>query len=122
MNGVSFVPPTTPVLLQILSGAEDAQSLLPSGSVFPLPRNSVIQVSIPGGGQVRGVFMTRRRSSQLRFFFFLSLRCSTHSTCTATHSTSCAAQAARSITTPTPSVVLPVSAVLNVGSEYSLAR
>ncbi|KAF7336445.1 Laccase 1 [Mycena sanguinolenta] len=29
MNGVSFVPPTTPVLLQILSGAEDAQSLLP---------------------------------------------------------------------------------------------
>ncbi|KAJ7890146.1 laccase 1 [Mycena olivaceomarginata] len=51
MNGVSFVPPTTPVLLQILSGAEDAQSLLPTGSVFPLPKNSLIQVSIPGGGQ-----------------------------------------------------------------------
>ncbi|KAJ7921991.1 laccase 1 [Mycena leptocephala] len=47
MNNVSFVPPTTPVLLQILSGAEDAQSLLPTGSVFPIPKDSVIQVSIP---------------------------------------------------------------------------
>ncbi|KAJ6553016.1 Cupredoxin [Mycena capillaripes] len=51
MNNVSFVPPTTPVLLQILSGKEDAQSLLPTGSVFPIPKDSVIQVSIPGGGQ-----------------------------------------------------------------------
>jgi hypothetical protein len=111
MNGVSFVPPTTPVLLQILSGAEDAQSLLPTGSVFPLPKNSLIQVSIPGGGQVRGVLMARRRRSELRFFFFLPLRYSTHSTCTATHSTSCAVRAARSITTLILSVVLSVITV-----------
>jgi hypothetical protein len=68
MNNVSFVPPTTPVLLQILSGAEDAQSLLPTGSVFPIPKDSVIQVSIPGGGQVRGVLMPRHRDSELMFF------------------------------------------------------
>ncbi|KAJ7222978.1 laccase 1 [Mycena haematopus] len=49
INGVSFVPPTAPVLLQILSGAHTAAELLPSGSVFPLPPNSVIEISIPGG-------------------------------------------------------------------------
>ncbi|KAJ6468289.1 laccase 1 [Mycena sanguinolenta] len=49
INGVSFVPPTTPVLLQILSGAETAASLLPAGSVYPLPSNSTIELSMPGG-------------------------------------------------------------------------
>ncbi|KAF7375301.1 Laccase lcc5 [Mycena sanguinolenta] len=49
INGVSFVPPTTPVLLQILSGAETAASLLPAGSVYPLPSNSTIELSLPGG-------------------------------------------------------------------------
>jgi hypothetical protein len=72
MNNVSFVPPPTPVLLQILSGAEDAQSLLPTGSVFPIPKDSVIQVSIPGGGQVRGVFMARRRFGTDVLFFLSS--------------------------------------------------
>ena len=49
INNLSFVPPTVPVLLQILSGAKTAQELLPSGSVFVLPRNKSVEVSIPGG-------------------------------------------------------------------------
>ena len=49
INGASFIPPTPPVLLQILSKAQTAQDLLPAGSVFPLPRNKVIEISIPGG-------------------------------------------------------------------------
>ena len=49
VNGVSFVPPTAPVLLQILSGAASATDLLPSGSVYSLPANKVIEISMPGG-------------------------------------------------------------------------
>lgn len=49
MNGATFVPPTAPVLLQIMSGAQAAQDLLPAGSVFTLPPNKVIEISIPGG-------------------------------------------------------------------------
>ncbi|KAF7320625.1 Laccase 1 [Mycena chlorophos] len=49
INGVAFVPPTVPVLLQILSGAQTAAELLPSGSLYTLPPNKVIEISIPGG-------------------------------------------------------------------------
>ncbi|KAJ7779414.1 laccase [Mycena maculata] len=49
VNGATFVPPTVPVLLQILSGEQLATDLLPSGSVYVLPPNSVIEVSVPGG-------------------------------------------------------------------------
>nr|CBV46340.1 laccase [Meripilus giganteus] len=49
INGATFVPPTVPVLLQILSGTQSATDLLPSGSVFPLPGNSTIEISLPGG-------------------------------------------------------------------------
>lgn len=49
INNVPFVPPTTPVLLQILSGKISAQNLLPQGSVYTLPPNKVIEVSIPPG-------------------------------------------------------------------------
>ncbi|KAJ3555953.1 hypothetical protein NM688_g2291 [Phlebia brevispora] len=49
INGVTFVPPTVPVLLQILSGAQTAQDLLPAGSVYPLPSNAVIELSLPAG-------------------------------------------------------------------------
>ncbi|KII87726.1 hypothetical protein PLICRDRAFT_176505 [Plicaturopsis crispa FD-325 SS-3] len=48
VNGVAFVPPSVPVLLQILSGARNATDLLPNGSVYPLPRNKVVEISIPG--------------------------------------------------------------------------
>jgi len=49
INGATFKPPTVPVLLQILSGAKTPQELLPPGSVYILPRNKVVEVSIPGG-------------------------------------------------------------------------
>ncbi|KAF8237984.1 laccase 2 precursor [Tricholoma matsutake] len=48
MNGATFNPPPAPVLLQILSGARSAHDLLPPGSIYPLPPNKVIEVSIPG--------------------------------------------------------------------------
>ncbi|KAJ7610637.1 yellow laccase [Mycena polygramma] len=49
LNNNSFNPPTAPVLLQILSGAQSAQDLLPKGSVIALPPNKTIEISIPGG-------------------------------------------------------------------------
>jgi iron transport multicopper oxidase len=49
INGATFATPTVPVLLQILSGAKTAQELLPAGSVYVLPRNKSVEVSIPGG-------------------------------------------------------------------------
>ncbi|KAJ7936277.1 laccase [Mycena leptocephala] len=49
VNGAEFIPPTAPVLLQILSGAHTAADLLPPGSIYTLPPNSVIEVSVPGG-------------------------------------------------------------------------
>jgi iron transport multicopper oxidase len=49
INGASFVPPTVPVLLQILSGAQTAQQLIPSSSIYSLPKNATIQLSLPAG-------------------------------------------------------------------------
>ncbi|KAK7007823.1 multicopper oxidase/laccase [Favolaschia claudopus] len=49
VNGAEFIAPTAPVLLQILSGAHTAAELLPNGSVFTLPPNSVVELTIPGG-------------------------------------------------------------------------
>jgi len=49
VNNASFTPPSVPVLLQIISGASTPQELLPSGSVYVLPPNKVIEITIPGG-------------------------------------------------------------------------
>ncbi|KAJ7918502.1 laccase [Mycena leptocephala] len=49
INNATFLPPTVPVLLQILSGAHTAQELLPKGAVYELPPNKVIEISIPRG-------------------------------------------------------------------------
>ncbi|KAK0498036.1 laccase lcc5 [Armillaria luteobubalina] len=49
INGYSFIPPTTPVLLQILSGAHNPHDLIPSHSIYSLPLNSTIEISMPGG-------------------------------------------------------------------------
>ncbi|KAG5641835.1 Acyl-coenzyme A oxidase 2, partial [Asterophora parasitica] len=49
INNVSYTSPPVPVLLQILSGAKTPQQLLPTGSIFTLPRNKVIEITIPGG-------------------------------------------------------------------------
>ncbi|CAL1710124.1 unnamed protein product [Somion occarium] len=49
INGVSFVPPNVPVLLQILSGTTDPQDLLPAGSVIELPAGKVIELTLAAG-------------------------------------------------------------------------
>jgi len=49
VDGIPFVPPTVPVLLQILSGTSQAADLLPTGSIYSLPLGSVVELSIPGG-------------------------------------------------------------------------
>nr|BAE80732.1 laccase 2 [Flammulina velutipes] len=54
VNGATFEPPTTPVLLQLLSGAQTADTLLPAGSLFTLPANRVVELSIPSEGLIGG--------------------------------------------------------------------
>ncbi|KAL0580549.1 laccase, multicopper oxidase, benzenediol:oxygen oxidorectuctase [Marasmius crinis-equi] len=49
LNGKTFDPPTVPVLLQILSGAQTADNLLPEGMVFPLPKDATVELSFTGG-------------------------------------------------------------------------
>ncbi|KAF9441333.1 multicopper oxidase, partial [Macrolepiota fuliginosa MF-IS2] len=49
INNNTFVPPTVPVLLQILSGARTAQDLLPKGGVLTVERNKTVQINMPGG-------------------------------------------------------------------------
>ena len=55
VNGVTFESPSVPVLLQILSGTTNPAQLLPSGSVYALPGNASIELSIPGGALGGGV-------------------------------------------------------------------
>ncbi|EEB89060.1 hypothetical protein MPER_12893 [Moniliophthora perniciosa FA553] len=50
INGVEYVSPPLPVLLQVLSGAQKPGALLPAGSVYGLLANSSIEISITGGG------------------------------------------------------------------------
>ncbi|THU88238.1 laccase [Dendrothele bispora CBS 962.96] len=54
MNGTQFVPPNVPVLLQILSGTQRAQDLLPTGSVYGLPLNKSIEINLFGNGTPGG--------------------------------------------------------------------
>ncbi|KAH7891029.1 laccase [Phlebopus sp. FC_14] len=54
MNNVSYHNPPVPVLLQILSGARHPMELLPNGSVYVLPPNKVIEVSVPATDQQPG--------------------------------------------------------------------
>jgi iron transport multicopper oxidase len=49
VNGTAFISPKLPVLLQILSGAHNAHTLMPEGGVIGLPGHSSIEVTIPGG-------------------------------------------------------------------------
>ncbi|KAH9998717.1 laccase [Russula vinacea] len=49
VNGVTFEPPSVPVLLQILSGASNASDLLPAGSIYGLELNKSVELTIPGG-------------------------------------------------------------------------
>nr|UDP83128.1 laccase 14 [Cyathus bulleri] len=49
VNGATYDPPTVPILLQTLSGAVNPSDLVPADSIYPLPKNKVIQLSIPAG-------------------------------------------------------------------------
>nr|ABR24264.1 laccase [Pholiota nameko] len=49
VNNATFAPPTVPVLLQIMNGTRTAAELLPRGSVYVLPPNRVVELSLPGG-------------------------------------------------------------------------
>lgn len=49
INGSVFQPPSVPVLLQILSGAQDPHDLLPQGSVYTVERNKTVQLNFPSG-------------------------------------------------------------------------
>ncbi|KAG1740355.1 laccase [Suillus lakei] len=53
VNNVTYQSPTVPVLLQILSGAQDPSQLLPNGSVIVLEANKVVELTMsitgPGG-------------------------------------------------------------------------
>ena len=49
VNGFSFVTPSVPVLLQILSGAAPASDLLPAGNIYHLRPNKSVELTIPGG-------------------------------------------------------------------------
>ncbi|KAF9468169.1 laccase [Collybia nuda] len=50
INGISYLSPTLPVLLQLLSGAKAPADLIPSEQAFIIPANKLIEISIPGTG------------------------------------------------------------------------
>lgn len=54
VNNVSYHNPPTPVLLQMLSGAQHPSDLLPSGSVYELPANKVVEIAFPNTGLALG--------------------------------------------------------------------
>ncbi|KIJ65372.1 multicopper oxidase [Hydnomerulius pinastri MD-312] len=47
INDVQYTSPSIPVLLQILSGAVSPSELSPNGSVYTLPKDKVIEISMP---------------------------------------------------------------------------
>jgi len=51
MNGVRYQPPTVPVLLQMLSGAQQATDLMPNGSVYVLEPNKVVELTMTIAGE-----------------------------------------------------------------------
>ena len=75
------MPPTVPVLLQILSGAKSASDLLPKGSIYALEPNKSVELLIPGGvlgGPVSILFqavisnhLTRIRLSSIQFIYMV---------------------------------------------------
>ncbi|CAL1715519.1 unnamed protein product [Somion occarium] len=47
IDGASWLPPSLPVLLQILSGTHDAHDLMPPGSVLDLELGKVVEIILP---------------------------------------------------------------------------
>ncbi|KAJ7904027.1 laccase-2, partial [Mycena leptocephala] len=50
INGISYLSPSLPVLLQLLSGASKPSDFLPSEQLLLLPPNSIVDIAIPGVG------------------------------------------------------------------------
>ncbi|KAG1817498.1 laccase [Suillus subaureus] len=50
VSNVTFQPPNVPVLLQILSGAQEPSQLLPNGSVIVLEANKVVELTLSTTG------------------------------------------------------------------------
>lgn len=50
INGAVYKPPTVPVLLQILSGAQNAVDLMPNGNVIVLEANKVVELTMLTNG------------------------------------------------------------------------
>ncbi|KAJ6466102.1 putative laccase 1d precursor [Mycena vitilis] len=50
INGISYLSPSLPVLLQLLSGASKPSDFIPSEQLILLPPNSIVDISIPGNG------------------------------------------------------------------------
>ncbi|KAG6856178.1 hypothetical protein H0H87_006862 [Tephrocybe sp. NHM501043] len=48
VNNHTFAPPSVPILLQILNGTYDTESLLPNGTIYKLPSNKSIELVIYG--------------------------------------------------------------------------
>ncbi|KDQ26265.1 laccase [Pleurotus ostreatus PC15] len=46
-NNQTFVPPSVPVLLQILSGAHDVHELAPSGTIYDIKHGQVVELTMP---------------------------------------------------------------------------
>ena len=49
MNNFTFKDPSVPILLQILSGVQKAQDLVPSGTIYGLNHGEVVELTIPAG-------------------------------------------------------------------------
>ena len=84
VNGVAFESPSVPVLLQILSGAQKASDLLPTGSIYGLDANKSVELTIPAGAPGGPVSYTE---SQFQYIMKLMLVTSINSTlsiCTGT--------------------------------------
>ncbi|KAG2050945.1 Cupredoxin, partial [Suillus hirtellus] len=54
VNNVMYHNPLTPVLLQMLSGAQHPSDLLLGGSVYELPSNKVVEIALPNTGLLFG--------------------------------------------------------------------
>jgi FtsP/CotA-like multicopper oxidase with cupredoxin domain len=62
INGVQYKPPTVPVLLQILSGAQQATDLLPNGSIYVLEANKVVELTMLINGEMGPVSFAHIRT------------------------------------------------------------
>lgn len=51
MNNFTFKDPSVPILLQILSGVQQAQDLVPSGTIYGLNHGEVVELNIPAGAR-----------------------------------------------------------------------